>query len=80
MPACSASRAADYHRLPSRKLDGPGTTSGLRLAAFTPTCICAGYYATAKAPPALPGFQFHGQRARIDWRTLHGIDLDEVVC
>ena len=34
---------------------------------------------TTAAPPTYPPFQFHGHRSRIDWRVLHGIDVDEVV-
>ena len=37
------------------------------------------YESHSKAPPAQPPFQFHAHRSRIDWRVLHGIDVDEVV-
>ncbi|KAK9799385.1 hypothetical protein WJX73_009113 [Symbiochloris irregularis] len=36
-----------------------------------------GFYESA--PAAHPTFQFHAHRSRIDWRVLHGIDVDEVV-
>ena len=40
----------------------------------------AGYYSSAKALPSPLSFQFHGLRTKIDWRVLHGIDVDELVC
>lgn len=36
-----------------------------------------GFYESAAATH--PPFQFHAHRSRIDWRVLHGIDVDEVV-
>lgn len=34
---------------------------------------------TAVPAPAFPAFRFEPKRARIDWRLLHGVDINSIV-
>lgn len=42
------------------------------------TAMPAGGGAPPKPPPAAPCFRFAPRRARLDWRLLGGLDVDEV--
>ena len=37
------------------------------------------YYGSDSRPPPPPPFQFGYKRQPIDWRILHGIDIDRIV-
>jgi hypothetical protein len=54
--------------------------AGAAAAAATSHAAAAGAGSAPKAaPPPPPPFKFDAKRCRLDWRMLHGVDVDRVV-